>query len=515
MNETDEFFLNSDSEQLEKIYGWARAQMASPWAVFFGVLLRVAASTPPWVQLPAVVAGRASLNLLCAFVGASGDGKGASDAVARMAWPGDILELPLGSGEGIAEQFVQRDGDKTPVPVIFAASEIDKVAGITGRSGSILLAELKAAAMGEPIGQANAKKDTTRIVKAHSYRMCLSVGTQPGHAGVILNDASGGTPQRFLWAPTTDPDAPDLDTDPPAPLDLVLPTWGAGDRVVEVVYGPPEIRPTIRAIRRARLRGKGDALDGHTMLLRCKVAALLAIMHGRIEVTQWDWEKSAEAMAVSDRTRTELVEYGFQVTLEQARREGEKRAVMSEAQDEYGFKSAKASIVRFLGVGEKAGGDLKRRLGSSTGRRKLFDPAIEELIAEGVIESVSVPGGTRYRLTHAGHGDRAGHPADLQAKGGDHVGHGDHGGTVADIENPRAAKAGETMLSCQKWFDHHIAELVAAGTSTVESSAVYDAGRTAGYSDTSLRVAKTKRPDITIADRRGRKGCTWSLDKVA
>jgi hypothetical protein len=512
----EEFFLNSGSEQLEKIYGWARARYAAPWAVFFGVLLRVAASVPPSVQLPPVIGGHASLNLFCAFVGKSGSLKGVSDNVARAAWPADIIELPIGSGEGIAEQFARVKAGEASIPVIFTVSEIDKLAGIAGRAGSILLAELKAAAMGEPIGQANAKEDTSRIVEAHSYRMCLSVGAQPGHTGVIFNDTTGGTPQRFLWAPTTDPDMPDVASDAPAPLDTVLPTWEPGEGgVVEIVYGPPEIKRAVVAGHLARQRGEGNALDGHILLLRCKVAALLAIMHGRVEVTTWDWEKSAEVMAVSDRTRSELVEYGVQATLEQARREGEKRAVMSEAHDRYALNSVKASVVRFLGVGEQAGGDLKRRLGTSSGRRKFFDPAIAELIEEGVIKSISVPGGTRYRLTLAGHGDQDGHPTDLQVKAGDHAGHGDRSGSVTDLEDRRAKKAGKSKLSCQKWFDQHIAELVAAGKTTVESSAVYDAGRAAGYSDSSLYVAKAKRVDITVADRRGRKGCTWSLAKAA
>jgi hypothetical protein len=511
----EEFFLNSGSEQLEKIYGWARARYAAPWAVFFGVLLRVAASVPPSVQLPPVIGGNASLNLFCAFVGKSGSGKGVSDNVARAAWPADIIELPIGSGEGIAEQFARAKSGEPCIPVIFTVSEIDKLAGIAGRAGSILLAELKAAAMGEPIGQANAKEDTTRIVEAHSYRMCLSVGTQPGHTGVIFNDTTGGTPQRFLWAPTTDPDMPDVAIDAPAPLDTALPTWQPDESgVVEIVYGPSEITRTVVAGHLARQRGEGNAFDGHILLLRCKVAALIAIMHGRVEVTKWDWEKSAVVLAVSDRTRTELVDYGVQATLEQARREGEKRAVMSEAHDRYALNSVKASIVRFLGVGEQAGGDLKRRLGSN-GRRKFFDPAIAELTEEGVIESISVPGGTRYRLTHAGHGDQAGRPKDFQVTAGDRTGHGDRSSSVTDLEDRRAKKAGKSKLSCQKWFDQHIAELIAAGKTTVESSAVYDAGRAAGYSDSSLYVAKAKRADITVADRRGRKGCTWSLAKAA
>ncbi|WP_409431420.1 hypothetical protein ACJEIK_09875 [Mycobacterium sp. SMC-16] len=509
---SDEFFLNSGSEQLEKIHGWARARYAAPWAVFFGVLLRVAASVPAAVQLPPVIGGRASLNLFCAFVGKSGSGKGVSDSVARAALPGDIFELPLGSGEGIAQQFTNGNND----PVIFTVSEIDKLAGIAGRAGSILLAELKAAAMGEPIGQANAKADTRRIVPAHSYRMCLSVGAQPGHTGVIFGDTTGGTPQRFLWAPTTDPDMPELTTNPPASLDVVLPPWEPGeDGVVEVVYGPPEIGQTLVSAHLARQRGEGDALDGHALLTRCKVAALLAIMHGRLTVSQWDWDQSATVMAVSEQTRTELVAYEEQARLEHARREGEKRAVIGAAQDDAMLLSTKSSIVGFLGEGEQSGGDLKRRLGSSTGRRKWFDSAVAELAAEGVIEAVSVPGGNRYRLTNAGHGDHDGHPRYLQFNTGDQVGHGDHAGNVVSLQNSRSRKRGQPKLSCQKWFDQHIAELVASGKSTAESLAVNEAGRAAGYSDISLNVAKTKRPDIKVIERRGRRGSTWSLTDVA
>lgn len=76
---------------MRKIHEWARARYVSPWAVLFGMLLWAAASVPPNVQLPSVVGGRASLNLLCAFVGMSGAGKGNSAKVAALAWPVEIL----------------------------------------------------------------------------------------------------------------------------------------------------------------------------------------------------------------------------------------------------------------------------------------------------------------------------------------------------------------------------------------------------------------------------------------
>jgi len=44
---------------------------------------------------------------------------------------------------------------------------------------------------------------------------------------------------------------------------------------------------------------------------------------------------------------------------------------------------------------------------------------------------------------------------------------------------------------------------------------VREAGGAAGYSDISLNVAKTKRPDIKVIERRGRRGSTWSLTDVA
>ena len=79
----DDFFDQTD--QLKTIRQWARARYAAPWAVFGAVMLRVAASTGPEVQLPGVIGDRASLNLMAAFVSASGGGKGISDKVARLA----------------------------------------------------------------------------------------------------------------------------------------------------------------------------------------------------------------------------------------------------------------------------------------------------------------------------------------------------------------------------------------------------------------------------------------------
>ncbi|MEE2855404.1 MAG: hypothetical protein VX424_22445 [Actinomycetota bacterium] len=515
MNDTEKFFLESGSDQLAKIYQWARARYAAPWAVFFAVLLRVSATVGPHVQLPGIIGGRASLNLLCAFVSASGGGKGIGDKVARMAWPTAILELPIGSGEGIAAAFKKPDkpdaGDESITSAIFNIPEIDTLAGIASRQGSILLAQLKSMAMGEQLGQSNASQATSRIVAAHSYRCCLSVGAQPGHTGVIFNDTTGGTPQRFLWSPTTDPDMPATASPDPAPLNTALPFWCPGeDGIVEIAYGPAEITETVIAAHIARQRGQADALDGHAMLTRCKVAALLAIMHHRSVVSQTDWDMSASVMAVSDSTREWIVTEAKRAERDKVRARAIARAVGDEVYDSRLLDSVKRSIVRMLDRdGEQAGNELRSRLGKRE-KRDLFDQAVSELATESIVESVSVDRGARYRLLQKGQGDHVGQGLSPQVNKGDHRGHPDQSATVTELDSRRSLDPPLVKPSARKWLDHHIEVLRSEGHETVKAFAVYDAGEAAGYPKGNVAQAASAHPDVVVIDKTGGVS-TWSI----
>ena len=438
---TRRFFLESESTQLVRIYQWARARYAAPWAVLGGVLARVAATTEPSVQLPGVIGGRASLNLLCAFVSASGGGKGISDKVARLAWPVDIVERPIGSGEGIAETFRPPDKETENAEritrAIITVPEIDTLAGLADKQGSILLATLKSAAMGELIGQANASRATTRIVKDNSYRVCMSVGVQYGHGSVLFNDSTGGTPQRFLWFPTTDPNMPADRIGDPAPLDTNLPSWAPGpDKVVEIGYGPPEIAETILGAHLARQRGAGDALDGHWMLARCKVAAVLAIMHHRSVVSAQDWELSELVMQVSDTTRQTLLDHAKQAARANIKARAIARATGEEFYENSRAVTVRNSVLRMLERdGEQSGSDLRRRQGTGE-KRLLFDQVIDLLRSDGLVTRVSgEQKGYRYRLT--GHRDQGGHPAFSQVSDGDQGGHRDQLKNETGTVNPQ------------------------------------------------------------------------------
>lgn len=399
---TTTFFINSESEQLQRIHQWARARYAAPWAVFFAVLLRVAASVGPHVQLPGIIGGRASINLLCAFVSPSGGGKGISDKVGRLAWPVPILELPIGSGEGIAETFTTRgkesEDNERVNAAIFNCSEIDILTGLESRQGSTILGTLKAFAMGEQFGSTNATKANSRNVPAHSYRGCLSVGAQPGHTGVIFNDTTGGSPQRFLWALTIDPHMPATVTPDPEPLDTTIPAWAPGmDGVVEIKYGPAEITETIISSHLGRQRGEADALDGHAMLTRCKVAALLAVMHGRSVVSDWDWQRSAEVMAVSNATREWIVEQARQAARAKVRERAMARATGEEIIDERRAEVVRRRILRILDEGPASHGNVHSRIGKRE-YKELFPAVIASLLTSGLVVAEQTPRGKRYLL---------------------------------------------------------------------------------------------------------------------
>jgi hypothetical protein len=393
----DDFFDATD--QLKTIKQWARARYAAPWAVFGAVLLRVAASVEPHVQLPGLIGGNASLNLLAAFVAPSGGGKGISDKVARLAWPAFIVERPIGSGEGIAATFVppKKEGVEPITPAIINVSEIDSLAGIASRQGSILLAQLKSMAMGELLGQANASDATTRIVPAHTYRCCLSVGAQPGHTSVLFNDATGGTPQRFLWFPTTDPYMPAIPSPDPDPLDTRLPFWAPINGVVEVQYGTPVIAETVIVAHLARQRGESGALDGHALLTRCKVAAVLAIMHHRSVVSELDWELSQTVMAVSDSTRDWIVAEAKRAERAKIHERAVSRARGEEVISDQKLQRAKSAVLRWLEKdGESAANQIRSKLKADL--RDHFGAAAAELAADGLIIEMRVERGTRYRL---------------------------------------------------------------------------------------------------------------------
>ena len=342
---------------LQHIRDFARARRTGPWSVLGVSLARSAMTVPPPIVLPAMIGGCMSLNVFVALVGPSGSGKGAAESAARDAltfkdhhgMPIEIEEFPLGSGEGIARTFRSADLDSDAPndrdAALFSSPEVDTLAALFGRQGATLEGELRKLYSGETIGFNNARKETKSVVAAHTYRACLLVGVQPLRSELLLRGADGGTPQRLVWMPVTDPDAPD-DVPPSLPRRIVtVPNWQAGPLDV-----PEPAKAAVDAHRLAILRGDDDVdpLDGHALLCRLKVAAALMALDGRTRVNEEDWQLAGVVMAVSNRTRaaTEnaMNDRARQVNRARALALAERDEIVSERK----LRRAKEGVLRWL-----------------------------------------------------------------------------------------------------------------------------------------------------------------------
>lgn len=386
-------------EHLENIRRFAQARLASPWAVLGTVLLRTLATVPPNVTLPPIVGSRASLNLFVALVGRSGGGKGISTRVGGEAV--QILEpfpvMPLGSGEGLVRAYASRevedvDGQKMPVTrmihssILFEVSEIDQLAAQGRRTGSTLMPQLRAAYSGEQLGSTYAATEKAVILDPHTYRLGMLAGVQPKRSGTLLEDADGGTPQRFIWLPTIDPD-PVLGVEEPAPYRLPPTSWPSGPWNMDV---PAEASRAIRDKRVATLRGEADPLDGHAMQTRLKVAAALAVLDGRQSVNRDDWRLAGYVMVKSDESRAECVAALADIERQRARTQGRADAERADAralhQRAKGIDRIASLIVQHVtstpdGITE---GELNRRLASRD--RPFLSEAIGRAMDAGKVE---------------------------------------------------------------------------------------------------------------------------------
>ncbi|MBN7468982.1 hypothetical protein [Mycobacteroides abscessus] len=182
--------------------------------------------------------------------------------------------------------------------------------------------------------------------------------------------------------PTTDPTMPAEAPAEPAPLNTKLPAWKAENGAVEITYGPAEISQTIISAHLARQRGEADALDGHAMLTRCKVAALLAILHRRSVVSELDWQLSASVMAMSNTTRewmlNEAQKIGQAANRAKAHAAADREEILSDRKVQ---RAANGILAKVQRASEPLSpGEIRRSLRSDL--RPEFDPGLEALVSQ-------------------------------------------------------------------------------------------------------------------------------------
>ncbi|WP_406105422.1 hypothetical protein [Micromonospora globbae] len=411
---------------LRAIRAIATERMVGPWAVLGGVLAQVACRIGPHVQLPPIVGGYASLNVFIGLVGPSGAGKDAATAVAAelLGVEGRIPTRKLGSSQGIDASFTAQHPKLGAVQyndvALFTVPEIDSLAAHASMNGSPLMATLREVYTGSALGAHYAAKDKRRPVGAHRYRAAVLAGIQPARASILLDDADGGTPQRWVWLPTDDPGPKHLiRLQPPARerwfIDYEV--WQPNgenpedepieprERIVVQVCGSAV--QAIRAAREKRLNmsftEQGSDLEGHALLTRLKVATLLGFLDARCEASEEDWALAGRIMAMSNHARVECQ----QVIADRAKRQQQSRgqaeaervvAAEERKEDLLTQQAARAILTRLTNKGgELVRSELRGNIKSHL--KPAFDSAVELLVATGQLRMEERPSSTTKPAT--------------------------------------------------------------------------------------------------------------------
>jgi hypothetical protein len=395
---------------LQHIFDYAKSRRTSPWAVLGVELARVIARVPPTLMLPPFVGGYGSLNIFVALVGLSGAGKGGAERAAQDAIGMEhVATASVGSGEGLVHSYVKRDrkGEQQSITehMLFSVPEIDTLTAVGQRTGATLLPELRRAWSGEALGFAYA--DPTKRLRVETYRLALILGVQPGRAKALLDDADGGTPQRFIWLPANDRDAPEVAPSTPDPEWWDCPNVLAARR--EGMYSVPMMgvcdlaAKTIDDAALARLRGETEALDGHLLYAQLKTAAALALLDKRLDISEEDWLLADVVMRVSTRTREHvtaaLQSSSKQRNLTQAERFAERTFIVADKAAERDADHEQRVVQRIVTLLQ--GGSVMTRAelhrGVRHNYRHAFDVAFDGLLSDGVLMSIDDEKGvTRY-----------------------------------------------------------------------------------------------------------------------
>jgi hypothetical protein len=322
------------------------------------------------------------------------------------------------SAEGLAKlyAYVKKPKNADPYQVgktwtaLAVIPEVESLTVASNRLGNAIMAELRGAWSGERLGFDYATEDKRIVIRDHRYRLAMILGVQTTAAEVLFKGSEVGTPQRILWMPAYDTDAPEVEPQPSPRLDL--PAWPSTAETVDpnvaranqlhlahdagtfhVLRVPESARQAIRLeARAALLRGlTEDSENGHRLLLQLKTAALLMALHGRTDkLTESDWKLADHVCTVSDRLRAEAQRIIASTKRTRSVEAAEIKGVMADLseskRDELAISRVANNIVKRL---RKAGTELARnelRKQFSGRDRPYFDGALSKLQDEEVVQ---------------------------------------------------------------------------------------------------------------------------------
>jgi hypothetical protein len=322
------------------IHTAAQAAGCSPDALLIHALARTATFIHPCFKLPGVEQGligkHQTFDFLGCVVAETSGGKTLAAGVGELLIPQPDppsdgsdpvidFEQKVGSGEGIAEFFlvpappiVDSEGKEHPSNKRIIGKQalfmsVDEGTGFTnqaGRKGATIVSTLASAWSGESLGQLNAAAETKRLVHGGRVRVCAVINMQDtnGYKLYAPDLESVGFTGRLLFASAHDPSAPEVGDEPAWPGPLTWPIK-AGGTSGNVYYSyADEIVREIKTTRRGILTKSVQIArrESQYLLLRCKVAAILASWEGRMEVSNLDWQIATQIIDMSSSVLSNL-----------------------------------------------------------------------------------------------------------------------------------------------------------------------------------------------------------------
>jgi hypothetical protein len=426
---------------LRFIRKFAHNRGVSADAVFMATLARLAAMVPNTCRVDTKMHTPVSLNTMVAVVGPSSVGKTSAYSIARHVLEGTIPldNLQLSTGEGIAEAYmIEEKVDPTEGDwsdggqgaknaksgrgrlltvrrqgfwnAFLHLDEGEAMFKEFDREGAKLGPILRSAWLGHIIGNQNA--DRSRVRKITDFSLGLVVGFQPQTALPLLRDAHTGTPQRFLWCSVLDPNIP-RGRPEPTKGQLAWRTPQLGQNITGGLYEPqdgtwktsmtchPAIADSRCDLHTRKNRGEVeiDVLDGHRPITMIKIAGLLAVLDGRLEVSLQDWALAGMVWDYSVAIRTALIELDQQERRQRSVQRLEQRRADAAAEqegkqetiDKNAARHAQQAAARIVTMACRTpGGLMRKEVRTALGQRLRphMDEALDLAVGSGSVVEV-------------------------------------------------------------------------------------------------------------------------------
>jgi hypothetical protein len=422
------------SDEMRAIRQAAFSRKVSPDVVLHGCLALIA-SLVNYTSNVETGSGPSPLNYYAAAVGGSGAGKTkgfeAADDLMSSWVGGQRVQLgtdgyaraELSTGEGMVEAFMGEksefehkldehgdplyDDDGEPIGrpkkyraqvrhnAMYVSDEGRQMLAHASRPGSTILNTLCSLWSGASAGSSNAKAENTRTLERRSYAIGLFVGFQPATMQSLFEDEAGGAPQRFAYANAHYKGLPRFRVPFPDQLSPQVPPYTGVNIVLSDEQQDEVINWGIDVTDKIIELGK---FDGHYMLLRCRIAALLSILHSKVDVVSDEiWKLSKTIVDTSCAFRNDLAELAQREAAEAARKRSEMqvqanvKSAMLVSQNSK-LDAAADKIVELVESTEDEADctptKITKRLTASL--RSVKAPALAKVLEEGRLETVEI-----------------------------------------------------------------------------------------------------------------------------